>query len=227
MRHFFMLYKVELKKIRPALIVLPLMYGIVILYYRYGEPSRISRFSGFGVFLLTYGTIFVPPVMFAFLLNDELKFNTVYQLFSLPCRRYTLLLSKYLTAATVCIITAFGTAACMKLMNNSIPFRIGTGSFRVVVLTIFTNVSWITGMTCMTAGIILSIKRHRQATGVLLFIALLFLSYKIHDLIKWLSNNDIELMLLMGKYDWNSVTVVIGIVFVICGHLIYEKYSEI
>ena len=227
MRHLFILYKVELKKIRPALIVLPVMYGIAYLYFRYGESSQVFRFPGVVVFLLTNATILVPPVMFAFLLNDELKFNTVYQLFSLPCRRYTILLSKYLVATTVCIITTFGTAAFLKQLEYSNSYGFDTRSFRDVVLTTFTNVSWITGITCMTAGIILSIKRHRQAAGVMLIMALLFLSSKVYDLFEWLGDNGVESLQWTGKHDWNSVAVFIGIVFVILGHIIYEKYGEI
>ena len=222
-----MLYKVELKKIRPALIMLPVIYGVAYLYFRYGESSQVFRFPGVIVFLLANATILVPPAIFAFLLNDELKFNTVYQLFSLPCRRYQLLLSKYLLAATICIITTFGTAACTKQLEHSSSYSYGIGSFHVAVLTTLTIVLWMTGITCLTAGIVLSIKRHRQAAGVMLIIALLFLSYKIHRLVEWLGDNGVELLQWTGKYEWISVTVVVVIVFLILGHIIYDKYGEI
>ena len=115
----------------------------------------------------------------------------------------------------------------MKLLEKTRFYGYNTVSFSDSVIAIFTSVSWITGIACVTAGVMLSIKRHRQAAGLMLFIALIFLSYKIHDLIKWLIIYKIDWLEWTGKYDSYSVLMLTGIVFVIIGHIIYEKISEI
>ena len=162
MRRFLKLFWVEQRKIYIALIFLMLMYCAFYLFFQFGY-SRGNH--GFLLVLLTFGTTYAAPIIFGFLLNDELKFNTSYQLFALPYERYKLLLSKFLATMVIYIVTILGFSLCLKMWQKLGHQNDTYVDYHERLLITYMYVFWFFGITCLTAAVVLSIRRYRQVTG--------------------------------------------------------------
>ena len=223
MRSFFNLYKKELKQIRMALVFLLFLYSGVILYSLFINGGHLKKVNFFSmtIILIMVGSVWLGPVIFAYSLNDEWKRRTNHQLFSLPVRRFKLIITKYLTALTLCIITSIGTSVCMYLTGFLMPSQNLANRHMFIyfrTLQIFSNVSWVLGIACATVGVMFFFQRFRSIIGVSSFFSLCYISVYIVE-----SFYPIWIGQIYQHFAW----IIIGFVFMLLGLFLFEKYSEV
>ncbi|MBN1292102.1 MAG: hypothetical protein JXB48_09715 [Candidatus Latescibacteria bacterium] len=228
MKTLFVLFINDYKRIRVALLFLLILYLITILFLKFGNRQlMMNSIPGFFVVFMTFGTTLAAPAIFGLLLNDDLKYNTVYLLFSLPKKRFMIFFGKYFLAITICLVTSIGSSMCMKLFQEMEYHNDILVDYSQLVILTSMYVFWILGITCFTAAIMLSIKRYRQVAGLVLFVTLMVLSYKFHDMVEWMIKYKIDFLRWNIRYDEYRVMFLIGLFFVVLGHYIYNKFSEI
>ena len=224
---FIVLYKKDIKRIYPVMFFLILLYGGYYLIHLTGIAQSPTKNIFFLFYILTVtGFTWLAPFLIAFTLYEEWKDKTLYQLFSLPAKRYVLMLSKCLTAFTVGIITSFGTIFSGYLMARGMSQRNINPEFFYAMIRAPISVLWLLGIVCITGSILFSIRKYRLLTALIMLPSLLFITIKIdsyispffyhRDLIssRWLNNP-------------NQVWLFIGIIFLISGSVIFERYSEV
>ncbi|MHB9029737.1 MAG: hypothetical protein ACYC9O_13305 [Candidatus Latescibacterota bacterium] len=115
--------------------------------------------------------IFAVPALFLYSTVIERISGQAYQAYSLPCRKYFALLSKFIT------VVFMGTA--IFLIGQLIYFAFyprGSGLFTNDILVTFSQFIFLCGTLCAIEGFLLLIKRNRLLFGMGFFIAMVMLT---------------------------------------------------
>ena len=185
---------------------------------------------------LVNSTIFMLGVIFIFSLNIELKTGTKYQLLFLPLKPSHIILIKFLAIismgailSVLIVLTDYPPGQFFyRWLKGKFVIDFWTGGKRgqmnfwvyydnyTLLLMIFDKFSRIVkycGVICFSQGIMMTVKRRRVLVWAFSFyMSLIFINVCG---VFWRS--------LFGIY----YSIIIGTIFLIIGHILYGKYSEV
>ncbi len=157
---------------------------------------------------------------------EEWNNQTIYQIYSLPLKRFTTICYKYLAAFTIGIITTLGTTVCQHIFSTInfpydtlIPVEFAT---KVLIFNLC-----VLGIACATGGIIFSISKYRFIVIVVAVPALILLTIKVDTFAKhFLASVGMYDILNLHHYP-NLLWIIIGFVYLFIGFVLFEKYSGV
>ena len=226
MKQYWALYCKEMKRIRSVVIFLVLIYSVFFLLYNSDIiQNPLNNYYSLFYYLIIVGIIWTSPFIFAYSLYEEWNNQTIYQIYSLPVKRFTAICYKYLAAFTIGIITILGTTVCQYIFStinspNDTPLPVEF-AIKVLILNLY-----VLGITCAICGIIFSISRYRFLVIVMAVPALILLTIKVDTFAK-------RFIASMGMYNTlnlhhypNLLWIIIGFIYLFIGLVLFEKYAE-
>ncbi|MFC1694224.1 hypothetical protein ACFL1R_12040 [Candidatus Latescibacterota bacterium] len=203
------------------------------------DPLYILNSLLFMPFLLG-GEMLVSAIL-VYSLFDEMRQETIYQVHSLPVGRFSLLFFKFLAALTAGIIAVILSVVLWCVFLSKVPqepefFDLSRLSILITAIAKFTSITWILGITCATAGAMLSVSRYRLVLGTGVFISLFSIPVwpkHINPPVLWFLSSRrfpfIYLNIIDTRFtlDAGLSAIIYSLIFVLLGILLYERFAEV
>ena len=244
MKKLMALYMKDSKSIRIIILALFIVQAALIVFVLATDPEKHAsiKFGGLPTrkgYLFAFQTVmwicqFFVPVLLGFMLYDERRNKTSLQVLSLPVRRSSVMLGKYLAVLSFGIVYLAGMVLFESVFNYKIGFHGTISSFAVgfVFLRFM-------GIVCITGGVLLAMKRHQFLAGIILFPACFAGTSKAHQFI-WEKIHPhlmdvFDINTHIGFDPRNGLMMAFAVGYEIIPHLtllcigliLYEKFSDV
>lgn len=201
-----------------------------------GIPTHISYFFAFRAVMGIFQ--FVVPISLGFMLYDERRNKTSLQVLSLPVRRSSVMLGKYLAVLSFGIVSL----AVWFLFQSVFNYKVGFHGFMNRFAVGFIVLRFM-GIVCLTAGVLLAMKRYQLLAGFILFPACFagtakatqFIWEKIHPHLMDVLYIKPYIVTLSALEPRNGLMmafaagyeIILDIALLCIGLIIYEKFSDV
>ena len=255
MKAFLTLYWKELKssKIMIFFIIIG-AYGINSFLkpgiLRTSEPSWIL--DDLNVYLFSTAVLFVLPLIFFYMIISERRENSKHLLFSLPIKRYWIILSNFFVVMSYVVFIPIGFIIIIiispllielffKRIQPSIYFKWGRELLHIpdILKFYFSNMILFLPHLLMLSGIISCLelcasvlKKNRIAFGTVFVITLLLVFFSSYQILSWACGNLFNSIprysyFMVERFILNWYMAIVGILYLLFALILYDKYADV
>ncbi len=231
MSHLFALYKKEIKDSRKLFLFL--LIGTVALDLWVQLVIETNVLAVFICGMPIWATMFILPFALAHSYTTEWKTSTSHLLLSLPIRPSLAGLAKYLAVLSMGIVLFAASATAIYMVTLRTPDEITSqlpnvfgvtqsDVFAYVMAGYFSILFLLLGLVSGMEGIRFSVSRFRGPVSVASFILGLYLFSKLMMPFLNAVGNVLDVGLAIAVYS-----MIAGLVYLVLGLYLFEKYAEI
>ena len=224
MRKYLTLYLKEFKKLKFIFLIFFMIHVFIDLLFIFLDIKPYGKTcSSFGNII--FFTVFAHPFILAYVYRIEWNTNSNYQLLSFPIRRFSFILSKYLAVLTMCIFFSLGTVVWtyfFSINERAYDLRIPEPTlydFVGMPLIYFILIFVLLSEVSLIESVHYAVKRNWILFGFFVFILCTF-SYL------WIGVELTDYLHLIG-IKGTLYSIASGVLFLLIGLSIFEKYAEV
>ena len=257
MKAFWTLYWKELRSNKVMIFFIIIgIYGISSFLNRgiLRTSETLWILDDMNVYIFSTAVLFVFPLILFYMITSERRENSKYLLFSLPIKRYWIILSNFFVVMSyvvfiplgfiiIIIISPLMIELLSKRIQPSIYYKWGRELLHIPVPDIlklyFSNMVLFLPLLLMLSGIMSCmelctsvLKRYRIALGTVFVITLLLLFFSSYQIFSWACGDLFKSLPRYGgsmieRFILNWHMAAVGILYLFIGLILFEKYSDV
>ncbi len=231
MKMFLSLFTNEFKRLFSALAMLLFIHLFCILYMLIVTVKPYSIIYRNFIFMIEL-TFFMAPFFMVFMLRNEWNTRSIYQLLSFPVRRSTVFLAKYLSTLIMIVLLYPGMVVWTSLfarnvsileVNRQVPHILDILTSPLFYLSVsFVIIS----IVLLTEAVRYAVLRYQNFIWGVVFLSGVWLYYQAGcKYTSFLETSTLFIWVGLG-FKGTLYSIGIGLIFLLLGLLIVEKYGD-